>query len=245
MAYNETRVTITGVVASEVTRTVVGTGYSRANFRMLTRERWWDVDREAWIEGGHMFLSVTCWRNLADNVKASLANRDPVFVAGKLTIKELPDSGKYRQFIDIEAYAVGPDLTSCRVAITRPPDTSPPPPAGHKPAPNPPKPAATTPDPAATTPDPAATAPDPAAPDPAAPGPAEPAATTPDPPKPAIAAPRKEGETAPTRRKPRATPTPPAASSPTPSAAPTRPAALTPPTRDLGLELGEVDKVPF
>ncbi|MEJ2857804.1 MULTISPECIES: single-stranded DNA-binding protein [unclassified Saccharothrix] len=201
MAYNETRVTITGVVASEVTRTVVGTGASRANFRMLTRERRWDLEWQAWVEGGHMFLSVTCWRDLADNVKASLANRDPVFVAGKLTIKELPDGGKYRQFVDVEAYAVGPDLTRCTVALTRPPDGPPPPPPK-------PEPAATTPDP----PEPAIAAPEPAI----------------TPPEPAIAAPRKEGEVAPTRRKPRAPRTPP-----------------TPSTPDLGLELGEVEKVPF
>ncbi|XVV05246.1 single-stranded DNA-binding protein [Actinosynnema sp. CA-248983] len=138
MAYNETRVTLAGSVASEVTCTKVGTGYSRANFRMLTRERRWDFDRKEWVDGNHMFLSVTCWRDLADNVKASLARHDPVVVAGKLTVKELPEgAGRYRQFIDVEAYAVGIDLTKCAAAITKP-DPPPAKPSTAKPTASPP-----------------------------------------------------------------------------------------------------------
>ncbi|WP_309113807.1 single-stranded DNA-binding protein [Saccharothrix sp.] len=185
MAYNETRVTLAGSVASEVTCTKVGPGYSRANFRMLTRERRWDADNREWVDGNHMFLSVTCWRDLADNVKASLAKDDPVVVAGKLTVKELPEGSRYRQFIDVEAYAVGIDLTKCAAAITKPQATPATPARGKRPA-KPPE------------PDNPAT-PTPPAPTPPAAGP--PTAGPPTAGPPTVATQRKEGEVSRARRK--------------------------------------------
>jgi single-strand DNA-binding protein len=113
MSYNETRVTVAGIVASQVTHTTVGTGYSRVKFRMHSRERRFDRDQEAWVDGSEMFISVSCWRALADNVQASLGKGDPVLVTGKLTIKELPEGEHARQFVDIEATAVGPNLVAC------------------------------------------------------------------------------------------------------------------------------------
>ncbi|CAL9611134.1 Single-stranded DNA-binding protein [Actinosynnema sp. ALI-1.44] len=248
MAYNETRVTLTGSVASEVTCTKVGTGCSRANFRMLTRERLWDVERRLWVDGNHMFLSVTCWRDLADNVKASLARHDPVVVAGKLTVKELPEGERYRQFIDVEAYAVGIDLTRCSAAITKPqapPDTTPAtatppdtPARGKRPAKLPETDNPATPPTAAGPP---AADPPPAAADPPAAG--QPAAATP-------AAGQPPAATDPPADSP---PAPTAQSTPTPTSAAPQPAVATP-RKEGGAPrtrpktrspLKEVDKVPF
>ncbi|RKT53032.1 single-stranded DNA-binding protein [Saccharothrix australiensis] len=119
MAYNETRITLTGIVASQVTCTTVGTGDVRAKFRLLSTERRFDPERQAWVSGAHMFLSVTCWRSLAENVHLSLSKNDPVVVHGKMTIKELPDGDSTRQFVDIDAHAVGPNLATCTAAVTR------------------------------------------------------------------------------------------------------------------------------
>ncbi|QTR05006.1 single-stranded DNA-binding protein, partial [Saccharothrix algeriensis] len=119
MAYNETRVTLSGVVASQVTRTTTGTGDSRAKFRLLTTERRFDPERQTWVNGAHMFLSVTCWRSLADNVYGSLGKNDPVVVHGRMTIKELPDGPGVRQFVDIDAQVVGPNLAQCTAVVTR------------------------------------------------------------------------------------------------------------------------------
>ncbi|MBW4720792.1 single-stranded DNA-binding protein [Saccharothrix obliqua] len=119
MAYNETRVTVAGIVASKVVRTVVGTGYSRAAFRVHTRERRFDRDREEWFDGSTMFLMVTCWRDLADNVHACLDKGDPVLVHGKLRIRETAENGVTSQHIDIEATAVGPNLVACTARPSR------------------------------------------------------------------------------------------------------------------------------
>ncbi|MER5268550.1 single-stranded DNA-binding protein [Actinosynnema sp. NPDC002837] len=119
MAYNETRVTICGNVASPVSHTKVGPGFSRAKFRLFTAERVWDQEQRAWEDGARMFLSVSCWRMLADNAQASLNKGDPVVVTGRLTIREVEFEGRTRSVVEIEATAIGPNLALCTATATR------------------------------------------------------------------------------------------------------------------------------
>lgn len=119
MAYNETKVTICGNVASPVAHTKVGTGFSRAKFRLFIAERVWDQEQRTWEDGARMFLSVSCWRMLADNAQASLTKGDPVVVTGRLTIREVEYEGKTRPVVEIEATAIGPNLALCTATPTR------------------------------------------------------------------------------------------------------------------------------
>ena len=119
MAYNETRVTICGNVAGPVTHTKVGTGFSRAKFRLFTAERVWDQEQRTWEDGARMFLSVSCWRMLADNAQASLNKGDPVVVTGRLTIREVESEGKRQPVVELEATAIGPNLALCTAMPVR------------------------------------------------------------------------------------------------------------------------------
>jgi single-strand DNA-binding protein len=119
MAYNESRITICGSVASPVTHTKVGTGFSRAKFRLFTAERVWDPEERRWGDGAKMFLSVTCWRMLADNALTSLNRGDPVVVTGRLTIREFEHDGKVDHLVEVEATAIGPNLALCTASPVR------------------------------------------------------------------------------------------------------------------------------
>lgn len=119
MAYNETRVTICGNVASQVTHSTVGTGFSRAKFRLFTTERVWDQEQRTWADGAKMFLTVTCWRMLADNAHLSLAKGDPVVVNGRLMLKDREFEGQVRQVVEVEATAIGPNLALCTASPAR------------------------------------------------------------------------------------------------------------------------------
>lgn len=119
MAYNECRVTICGNVASPVTHTKVGTGFSRVKFRLFTAERVWDQQERTWSDGAKMFLTVTCWRMLADNAHASLNRGDPVVVTGRLVIKDVEHDGKVSQLVEVEATAIGPNLALCTATALR------------------------------------------------------------------------------------------------------------------------------
>ncbi|MFD1145699.1 single-stranded DNA-binding protein [Saccharothrix hoggarensis] len=119
MAYNETRVTLCGNVASKVTHTKVGAGFSRAGFRLFTTERVWDKEQRTWSDGAKMLLSVTCWRMLADNANASLNKGDPIVVTGRLLIKDVEYEGSVRQVVEVEATAIGPNLALCTATPVR------------------------------------------------------------------------------------------------------------------------------
>ena len=119
MAYNETRVTICGNVASPVTHTKVGTGFSRAKFRLFSAERVWDQQDRSWSDGARMFLTVSCWRGLADNAQASLTKGDPVVVTGRLTIRDVEYEGKRQPVVELEATAIGPNLALCTALPVR------------------------------------------------------------------------------------------------------------------------------
>ncbi|WP_447006106.1 single-stranded DNA-binding protein [Saccharothrix isguenensis] len=119
MAYNESRVTICGNVAGPVTHSKVGTGFSRAKFRLFTAERVWDPEDRAWSDGAKMFLTVTCWRMLADNAHASLNRGDPVVITGRLAIKDMEHDGKVLQMVEVEATAIGPNLALCTATPLR------------------------------------------------------------------------------------------------------------------------------
>jgi single-strand DNA-binding protein len=91
---------------------------SRAGFRVGSTERRFNAEQGEWVDGDRLFLSVVCWRKLADGVVASLGKGDPVIVSGKLVTRDFEVDGKRRSVVEVDASAVGPDLNRC-VADTR------------------------------------------------------------------------------------------------------------------------------
>lgn len=90
-----------------------------ARFRMSVQERKWNRDLNDWGPGDRMFLTVKCWRKLADNVAACVAKNDPVVVTGRLYHREYDTEHGKRVSVEVEARAVGPDLGRCTVTATR------------------------------------------------------------------------------------------------------------------------------
>lgn len=113
MARNETAITVVGRVASDVTRRHTTGGASRAGFRIAATERRYNAESGEWVDGNKLFLSVVCWRRLADGVVASLGKGDPVIVTGRLYTRDFEVEGQRRSVMEVEASAVGPDLTWC------------------------------------------------------------------------------------------------------------------------------------
>jgi single-strand DNA-binding protein len=90
------------------------------NFRVACNERRFDGESESWVNGDSLYLSVSCWRRLAENA-ASLVKGDPVIVRGKLRTREwTTDQGERRSVVELEASAIGPDLARCAATVRRP-----------------------------------------------------------------------------------------------------------------------------
>ncbi|WP_018333443.1 single-stranded DNA-binding protein [Actinomycetospora chiangmaiensis] len=106
---NETWVTVTGNVATDVTWRRTTTG-SVANFRLMSNERRFDAQSGSWNDGNRLAVRVTCWRSLAENVRMSITKGDPVVVHGKLFTSDYEQEGVRRTSTEIDAKSVGLDL---------------------------------------------------------------------------------------------------------------------------------------
>ena len=118
---NETYVTVVGNLASGVMRRRTLDGTELASFRMASNVRRFDRDTGTWQTAGTSFYTVTAWRQLGLNAAASFVKGDPIVVHGRLTSREYTTKdGVQRTDVEIDANALGPDLSWCTAALTRP-----------------------------------------------------------------------------------------------------------------------------
>ncbi|MBD8868890.1 single-stranded DNA-binding protein [Nocardioides donggukensis] len=108
---NETYVTLTGWLGSDVTERIVGSA-SVATFRVASTPRRYNRRDNAWTDGETTWYTVNAWRTLGRNCLDSLRQGDPVTVHGKLTAQVWTDPAgvKVQSFV-VEAVAVGHDLS--------------------------------------------------------------------------------------------------------------------------------------
>ncbi|MGH3480518.1 MAG: single-stranded DNA-binding protein [Pseudonocardiaceae bacterium] len=115
-----TPVTVVGTLVSDMRPRRVGPdGTLVLNFRVACNERRFDKTSESWVDGESLYLSVNCWRRLAENA-ASLVKGDPVIISGKLRTREwTTEQGERRSVVELEANAVGPDLARCAATVRK------------------------------------------------------------------------------------------------------------------------------
>ena len=116
----ETPVTVVGTLVSDMRPCRVGPdGTHVLSLGVASNERRFDKTSESWVDGESVYLSVNCWRRLAENA-ASLVKGDPVIVSGKLRTREwTTEQGERRSAVELEANAVGPDLARCAATVRK------------------------------------------------------------------------------------------------------------------------------
>jgi single-strand DNA-binding protein len=108
---NETLVTVVGNVATEPESQVTATGVTVTRFRLATTSRRWDAEHGAWTDGATSFYTVRAWRSLGGNVKESVSLGEPLVVQGRLRIRQDEKEGRRYLAAELEAVAVGHDLS--------------------------------------------------------------------------------------------------------------------------------------
>lgn len=115
----ETMVPIVGRVITDVTQRTLPSGDKMCSFRMVARERRFNKETGGWVDGDRLFVSVKCWRKLAENVAVSLFKGDDVVAYGRLYLNEYEVNGEPRSAVELDARAVGPDLSRCAAMLQR------------------------------------------------------------------------------------------------------------------------------
>lgn len=109
---NEAQVTVIGWLAQDPFFTMTANGTPFLALRVGCTPRRYDRQSGQWQDLESMFLTVNCWRSLAENVNASDMKRgEPVMVTGRLSIREYVKDGRLRFSAEIEATTVGHDLS--------------------------------------------------------------------------------------------------------------------------------------
>ena len=108
---NDAQVSLTGYVATQPRYRTVGNGAAVVSMRVAWTTRYIDRGTGEWVDGNTSYVTVSCWRKLADNVALCLRKGDPVVVKGRLSVRPYEKDGIPRTEVDVDASSVGHDLS--------------------------------------------------------------------------------------------------------------------------------------
>lgn len=108
---NDTMITIVGNVTGQPELRFTQSGRAVVNFSVAVTPRVFDKAANSWKDGTTAFHRVTAWQTLAENVAEFVERGKRVIVTGVLEAKNWEKDGESRTNFEIQAHAVGLDLT--------------------------------------------------------------------------------------------------------------------------------------
>ena len=112
-------VTVTGFVGNDPRHNVTAAGLAITNFRLASTRRYFDRTKGEWADGETNWYSVAAFRQLAVNAAASISKGDRVVVQGRLRVRPWETGEKSGTAVEIDADAIGHDLSWGRTDFTR------------------------------------------------------------------------------------------------------------------------------
>lgn len=108
----DTYLTVVGNVVDEPRlRKTATNGVSVLGFRVASTSRRRDPDTGQWGDRDTLYVNVTCWRDLATNVAASLFKGQPVMIYGRFYTRQYVGKDEVsRVSYELDAESVGHDL---------------------------------------------------------------------------------------------------------------------------------------
>jgi single-strand DNA-binding protein len=104
-------ITVTGLVATTPRHLTTSEGLPITSFRLASTQRRFDRSQERWIDAETNWYTISAFRQLAVNAASSIAKGERIVVAGRLRIREWESGDRTGTNIEIDADAIGHDLT--------------------------------------------------------------------------------------------------------------------------------------
>jgi single-strand DNA-binding protein len=104
-------ITLAGLVATVPRHIVTAEGLTITSFRLASTHRRFDRSRDKWVDGETNWFTVTTFRQLAINVAHSIQKGDRIVTTGRLRIREWTAGEKAGTNIEVDAEAIGHDLS--------------------------------------------------------------------------------------------------------------------------------------
>jgi single-strand DNA-binding protein len=104
-------ITVTGLVATVPRHLVTSEGLAICSFRLASTQRRFDRSKDRWIDAETNWYTISTFRQLATNAAGSISKGERVIATGRLRIREWENGEKSGTTIEIEADAIGHDLS--------------------------------------------------------------------------------------------------------------------------------------
>lgn len=102
---------IMGAAVTDVRLSETKSGVPMAKFRIVSQPRRFDHHEQTYRDAEPSFITVVCWRTLAMHVFNSIRKGDAVMAHGKLRVREYEHEGVLRTTVELDAKALGHDLS--------------------------------------------------------------------------------------------------------------------------------------
>ncbi len=119
MANNPNNITVVGNITRDPEMKYTPSGAGQAILGIAVNRSWKNQQTDTWEERVS-FFNVVCWKDLADNVSASLRKGMRVVVIGRLEQRSWEtDSGEKRSVVEIVADEIAPSLLFATADVHR------------------------------------------------------------------------------------------------------------------------------
>ncbi|MFF1879142.1 single-stranded DNA-binding protein [Leifsonia sp. NPDC058230] len=110
---------IRGFVATVPNHLTTDEGLPITTFRLASTRRRFNRETKSWENGPTSWFTVSTYRQLASNVAGCVAKGDPVLVTGRLSVREWETGERSGIVVEIDADAIGHDLSWGSSAFSR------------------------------------------------------------------------------------------------------------------------------
>ena len=117
---NDTIITVIGNLTADPELRFTPNGVAVANFTVASTPRTFDRQSNEWKDGEALFMRSTAWREMAENVAASLTKGMRVIAQGRLKATSYTDrEGNQRTGYELDVDEIGPALRFATAQVTR------------------------------------------------------------------------------------------------------------------------------
>jgi len=110
-------ITVVGTLGRDPEIKFTNGGGAKASWSMAVTRRWKDQSGEQQEQTS--WVNVVAWGQLAENCAASLAKGNRVIVSGRLEQRSYEKDGEKKDWVEVVADAVGPDLRFATAEVVR------------------------------------------------------------------------------------------------------------------------------
>ena len=104
-------ITVQGLVATTPRHIKTQEGVDITSFRLASSDRKYDYDKQRWVDGQTNWYTITLHNQIAVNAHKSINKGDRIFLLGNLIIRDWDNGERAGTSIEVEAQAIGHDLS--------------------------------------------------------------------------------------------------------------------------------------